>query len=108
MAVYVDELQPVFVRTSRWPYGASCHLLADTVEELHAFAKKLGMRPGWFQPHLRYPHYDLTPGKREQALRLGAGSVTAREWIMRRRGKLPDHVNPAVFSAKRLKELRGL
>jgi hypothetical protein len=52
--------------------GYWCHLTADTLEELHAFAAKLGMKREWFQDKVDRPHYDLTPGKRLQAIRLGA------------------------------------
>lgn len=50
----------------------SCHMYADTLEELHALAKKIGLRREWFQNHTMLPHYDLTEGKRLQALRAGA------------------------------------
>lgn len=82
MTVYVDELR-------RWPTrircfkSGSCHLMADSVEELHAFAARLGLRRSWFQPRSR-PHYDLTPAKRERALHLGAVFVPAKEQARRR------------------------
>lgn len=74
MSVYVDSIQ-------RWPtrircfQAGSCHLMADTLDELHAFAARLGLRSAWFQPHPRWPHYDLTPGRRAEAVRLGAVEV---------------------------------
>lgn len=62
--------------TRQWPYRQSCHLLADTVEELHRFAiDRLGMKPEWFQNNSRLPHYDLTVGNRFKALRLGAFEI---------------------------------
>lgn len=82
MTVYVDELrysQP----SRRWPYDRSCHLVADSVEELHEFAGTLQMRRSWFQPHDRWPHYDLTANKRAQAVKLGAVEVKAREFVKR-------------------------
>lgn len=47
-----------------------CHLLADEADcpDLHAFAARIGMHREWFQRN----HYDLTPGRRELAVRLGA------------------------------------
>lgn len=47
-----------------------CHLFADEADcpELHAFARRLGMRRAWFQGD----HYDLVPTKRARAVRLGA------------------------------------
>jgi Protein of unknown function (DUF4031) len=81
MTVYVDELLDYSdlaaargLRHSNW-----CHLTADTREELHAFAARLGLRRGWFQDDEVLWHYDVTAGKRAQALRLGAAEVTFRE-----------------------------
>ena len=65
--------------TSRWS-----HLFADTQEELHAFAERLGLRRSYFQggpEHGRLWHYDVTEGKRCQAIRLGASPVTAFEAV---------------------------
>lgn len=70
----------------KWPtkircfIPGSCHLMADTFEELHAFARKLGLKRAWFQPHPRWPHYDLTVRKRARAVELGAKEVT-RDFI---------------------------
>jgi len=70
MSVYVDRLM-----NHGWKlYGRviqSCHLTADEVAELHIFAQKIGLKPGWFQPTSK-PHYDLTPNKRMEALKYGA------------------------------------
>ncbi len=85
MAAYVDELQPNLFRFKRWRYSHYCHLTADTLEELHEFAQRLGLRKGWFQGNRKYPHYDLTANKRIQALGLGAVEISAREWIRRTR-----------------------
>src|SRR5215475_12392299 len=66
------------VHHSRWS-----HLWADTEEELHDFAvTKLGLRRSYFQPaedHHGFAHYDLTEGKRWQALRHGAVAVDWRQ-----------------------------
>jgi Protein of unknown function (DUF4031) len=52
MAVYVDDAGILAevrngsrVHVSRWS-----HLTADTQEELHEFAARLGLRREWFQP----------------------------------------------------------
>jgi len=86
MTVLVDELADYahinlkpFVRAhgTRW-----CHLVSDeSLEELHEFAAKIGLKRGWFQGD----HYDLTPGMRAKAVRRGAVEVTARELVKRRR-----------------------
>jgi hypothetical protein len=59
----------------------SCHLYADSVEELHAFARELGLRRGWFQDHRLLPHYDLTAGRRKRALQLGAKAHTRAQAV---------------------------
>lgn len=73
MAIYVDKL-----RDWGWTYGKSCHLLTDgPLEELHAFAARLGLRREWFQS-ARHPHYDLTASRRGLALKLGAVELDDR------------------------------
>lgn len=61
-----------------------CHLLADSPDELHAFASRLGLKRKWFQDG-RWPHYDLTASKRDLAVGLGAEQVRAVDWMRRRR-----------------------
>lgn len=78
MAVYVDPLRNYGgSATFRWKH--SCHLFADTEEELHAFAKKIGMKRSWFQGEARLPHYDLNARRRQAAVQAGAVEVTWRE-----------------------------
>ena len=75
MTVYLDDwrqparLGPV---DDRWS-----HLVADTDEELHAFAARMGMKREWFQHRTHRPHqahYDMPetvtgprPGSRGRA-----------------------------------------
>jgi len=56
-------------------------MTADSKEELHDFAKKIGLKRSWFQDDgkRKFWHYDLTPSKRTKAVRLGATEVTAVE-----------------------------
>lgn len=71
MSVYIDN---AFEGDwGKWTGGG--HLQADTVEELHAFAARLGLKRSWFQSKPGRPemdHYDCTRSKREMALCLGA------------------------------------
>ena len=49
--------------------------MADTDEELHAFASRLQLKREWAQLRPSRPwmnHYDVTRSKRELALKLGA------------------------------------
>ncbi|WP_063779601.1 DUF4031 domain-containing protein [Streptomyces sp. AcH 505] len=74
MSVYVDEIRD-YTRVARMRglrHTHWCHLLADTENELHAFAARLGLRRSWFQAHDIRWHYDVTPNKRALALQLGA------------------------------------
>lgn len=66
MTVYVDH-----ARLS-WRGRSWCHLVADSVAELHAFAAELGLRKEWFQERTMYPHYDVTVSVQRRALALGA------------------------------------
>jgi len=77
MAVYVDPVQKS-KRTDRWAYDTMSHLVADTLEELHAFAKRIGLRQEWFQEHEKLPHYDITENMRALAVRRGAIEVDHR------------------------------
>lgn len=76
MAVYVDPLIDY-----GWKLGPSCHLTADTEDELHEFALKIGMKRSWFQ-HSKgkeIPHYDLVRTRRKLAVSKGAIELTMRE-----------------------------
>ena len=79
MTVYVDSLK-LTPKTRSWPYLESCHLFADTIQELHDFARTLGLQRAWFQDK-RLKHYDLTAHRREKAVKLGAIEVTSREMV---------------------------
>ena len=78
MSVYVDEMGACLV-TDKWPYSQSCHLVADSVEELHYFAGRMMLKPAWFQDKPELPHYDLTKGKRRLAIKLGAIEVNRKK-----------------------------
>jgi len=75
MAVYVDKLVDY-----SWRHGPSCHLIADSVEELMTFAIAMGMRPEWFQPGSS-PHFDLTGEGRSIAVRYVALEMNNREFV---------------------------
>jgi hypothetical protein len=62
------------------------HMVSDVGEdELHDFARRLGLKRAWFQsrPNASAAHYDLVPSKRALALKLGAVEVTSRELVAR-------------------------
>jgi hypothetical protein len=84
MSVYVDHAFAVG-DWGRWSGGG--HLQADTLDELHAFAARIGMRREWFQTKPGRPendHYDLTRALRERAISLGAMPEDRRAGTRRR------------------------
>lgn len=83
MTVYVDELRIYPSRISCFRDG-SCHMTADRIEELHAFALSIGIRRAWFQMRIVMPHYDLTKNKRIVAVSRGAVEVRARDKAIER------------------------
>ena len=75
MAVYVDK-----IRDYGWHRGPSCHLIADSVDELIEFAIGIGLQPAWFQPKST-PHFDLTIELRAIAVQHGAIELDNRQLI---------------------------
>ena len=79
MAILVDD--------AMWPWRGRlwAHLVSDTsVEELHAFAGRLGIPERAFQGD----HYDVTDELRDCAIAEGARAVTSRDvvWALRAAG----------------------
>jgi len=70
MSVYVDDAV-ISWRGRRW-----AHLMADTLEELHVFAARLGIPRRAFQNKTSGAHYDVPTELREEALRLGAIAIS--------------------------------
>jgi len=70
MSVYVDDAVHAW-RGQRW-----AHLMADTLDELHAMAQRLGIPRRAFQNKTSGAHYDVTTELREQAIALGAIAIS--------------------------------
>jgi hypothetical protein len=67
MTVYVDEMRAKFGRM------ILCHMTADSDEELHAMAARIGMKREWHQKAGTYKsHYDVSLSKRALAIHFGA------------------------------------
>ncbi len=64
-------------------YDRLGHLRADTLNELHEFARTLGLRRAWFQGRAsRFPHYDLTTtNARRRAKAAGAIEISVRDMV---------------------------
>ena len=74
---------PVYVDHARYPFRGHlmCHMIADTLDELHRMADAGGMQRRWFQP-VSFPHYDLPQDRRAVAVQLGAIEVDRRGIVM--------------------------
>jgi hypothetical protein len=59
-------------------------MIADTEEELHEMAGRIGMKREWFQDGRR-PHYDVSMSKRKLAVEYGTIEITAEELVIRLR-----------------------
>ncbi|MCS7084701.1 MAG: DUF4031 domain-containing protein [Bacteroidia bacterium] len=76
--VYVDTPRKVFFK------GRECttaHCTADTLEELHAFARSLGVPSRCFENKPGKPHYDLFDDFVELARRSGALMVERKVFV---------------------------
>jgi hypothetical protein len=90
VAVYVDNVRIAW-RGRQW-----CHLVADSLDELHWFANSLGLKRAWFQGHASLPHYDVTVETRVVALNRGAVDSDRRTLVARgRQLKLELHSSRA-------------
>lgn len=75
MTVYVDQAR------NRFRHMVMSHLLADTIEELHTMADRIGLARRWFQPGST-PHYDVCQAYRERAIRAGAKVIGRRDLVV--------------------------
>jgi hypothetical protein len=85
MAVYVDPMMEC-VPNPNWRWTSSCHMIADSIEELMAFALKIGLKEEWFQtrkdrPNGYVPHFDLNEKRRVVAVRTGALEIDRHEAV---------------------------
>jgi hypothetical protein len=73
MTVYVDDMyrHPI----GRFGRMKMSHMIADTDDELHAMADKIGVMRRWFQGD----HYDISITKRELAIQHGARAITLKQ-----------------------------
>ena len=73
MTVYVDDMH----RYSMGNYGRMrmSHMIADTDDEAHAMAARIGVARKWYQGD----HYDICRSMREKAVKAGAVEITIRQ-----------------------------
>lgn len=83
MTVYVDDM----FRVPMGQFGRMkmSHMIAESLDELHEMADRLGLKRSWFQGD----HYDISMSVRARAVQLGAVEIGMRElaalsWLQRR------------------------
>ena len=94
--VYID------VAENRFRGMVMCHMIGDTVAELHDMADRIGLRREWFQPRSR-PHYDLSKTKRLEAVKAGAVEFDRRGIVEVMKRQMP--VWTAEYAAARARGL---
>lgn len=92
MAVYVDNMR------ARYGRMVMCHMVADSSEELHAMADRIGVSRRWCQHAGTYrEHYDICLSKRTQAIKAGAKAIGFQEFgtmLLRRQRNAPASAVP--------------
>lgn len=75
MAVYVDDMNAQYGRMKM------SHLLADSNDELHAMAEKIGVARKWWQSPEKTSgsHYDIALSKKALAIQFGAIEITWKQ-----------------------------
>lgn len=82
MGVYVDR--PAYEYRVGVRKMIMCHMIADTLEELHNMADNIGIRREWFQ-NTNNPHYDICKSKRALAVSNGAIELDRRDFVKKMR-----------------------
>lgn len=90
--ILVDDLVPWETKVdgpaARW-FGngkMSCHMMvAGDIEQLHKFAARIGLFRRYYQEKSSWPHYDLTPNRRANAIALGAIQIDSKRLAAIRR-----------------------
>jgi hypothetical protein len=77
MTVFVDDmyLYPI----GKYRRMKMSHMIADSADELHAMADKIGVARRWYQGD----HYDICKSKRDLAIKHGAVEISMRELALR-------------------------
>lgn len=80
MTVFVDDMK------NRYGRMLMCHMGAETVDELHAMADRIGVD----RRHFQGDHYDICQKMRRLAIAAGAVEITRRQMVrLVRHGDIP-------------------
>ena len=83
MTVFVDDMEAPFGRMKM------CHMIADSTEELIEMVDRIGVARRWIQDEgTPKEHFDISKGKRAEAVRCGAVEISMLDVVekMRLRG----------------------
>jgi hypothetical protein len=90
---------------TRWCHMGSTDASPEGLEELHAVARKIGLKREWYQDKRWHKHYDIVPSRRADAVRKGlVKEVDQDEYILlvsmspiadRERAERPDDYRAA-------------
>ena len=63
-----------------------CHIWSSTndLEELRAFADRMGLKRSWYQRRPGFPHYDVTGKNIALAIKMGAHQKSLKQWLQKR------------------------
>lgn len=84
MPVYIDNARIPFTPKPGLREMLMCHMVATSLEELHAMADHIKMKREWFQDRNTagapsVPHYDVCATRRAWAVKAGAIEVSRSE-----------------------------
>lgn len=86
MTVYVDDMYRLPI--GRLKRMKMSHLIADSEQELHQMADKIGLKRAWYQGN----HYDISLTHRKLAVQAGAVEVGYHQLAyMSKRHKIEGH-----------------
>lgn len=89
--IYVDAAEWKKSPNGRKSYA---HMVADSMEELHAFAERIGVKKHFFHRSKTAPHYDITSEQHSVAIAAGAQLVPSREVLAKGKLLLPSTLGP--------------
>lgn len=86
--VYVDTMKARLGRMTM------CHMIADTAEELHLMAARIGVKRRWYQGD----HYDICQSMKKKAIAFGATEISMRDLCLMnaRRHRAKDDTVPLM------------
>lgn len=91
--IYVDDMYQH--RIGRFRGMKMSHMIADTPEELRAFALVIGLKLEWIQHEgTAGEHFDISLSARRRAVEMGAVEISMRELVRKcMRKAIEEHAN---------------